>query len=291
MSTQIPTAFEVKFANDFYTLAQQKGSRLRSTVRTDAIDGGKKLYFDRVGATSMMLKTSRHMDTPQIDTPHSRRRVTPNDYVWADLLDKADLIRMSKSPQSTYMTAGMNAAGRQMDDTIIAALNGSAYSVDQDDAETTVALPSAQKVAAASAGLTFTKIRTAKKLFDAAEIPADERYFVIGSYQMNIDLLAMTQITSSDFVNRQPLPSGDLDGQFWMGFNWIRSERLTTSSTTRYCLAYHKRAVGLYLPEDITARMSERPDKNYSTQLYVEMALGATRIEDAGVVQIACVEA
>lgn len=288
MSTQIPVAFEVKFAQDFYILSQQKGSRLRSTVRTDSVAGGKYFYFDRVGATGMVKKTSRHQETPIIDTPHSRRRVSPETYVWADYVDRADALRMSKTPNSTYMTVGMAAAGRQMDDLIIAALNGNATSVDQDDAASTVALPSAQKVAAASAGLTLSKILEAQRILDAAEVDEEDRYFIYSARQKK-DLLAISQVTSADFQTVKALSSGNVP-QGFMGFNWIRSERLTSSGTTRFCLAYAKRAVGLYIPEDVTARVSEIPTRMYSTQLYAEMDLGAVRIEDAGVVQIACVE-
>jgi hypothetical protein len=288
MSTQIPVAFEKKYAADFITLAQQKGSRLRSTVRTDASEGGKHLYFDRVGATAMQRKTSRHMDTPTVDTPHSRRRVSVEDYVWADLIDRVDMIKMTKSPQNVYMTSGMNAAGRTMDDIIIAAANGSATTEDEDDTTSTVALPSAQKIAVASAGLTLAKVLNAKEILDAAEIDEMDRVMVYTAKQQS-DVLALTTFTSSDFAVKALLAGQVTE---FLGFRWVRSERLTVdSSSDRLCLAYAKSAMGLYLPQDITARVSERADKNYSIQTYVELSLGAVRIEDAGVVQIACSEA
>ena len=288
MSTQIPVAFEKKYAKDFILLAQQKGSRLRGSVRTDASEGGKHLYFDRIGATAMQRKTSRHMDTPTVDTPHSRRRVAVEDYVWADLIDRADAIKMMKSPQNAYMTSGMRAAGRTIDDIIIAAANGNATAEDEDDATSTVALPSAQKIAVASAGLTLAKVLSAKEILDAAEIDEMDRVMVYSAKQQS-DVLALTQFTSSDYAVKALLAGSVTE---FMGFTWIRSERLTTdSSSNRLCLAYAKSAMGLYLPQDITARVSERADKNYSIQTYVELSLGAVRIEDAGVVQIACSEA
>ena len=37
-------------------------------------------------------------------------------------------------------------------------------------------------------------------------------------------------------------------------------------------------------------RVDERPDKNYATQVYYSMSIGATRLEEDKVVEIACVE-
>ena len=42
--------------------------------------------------------------------------------------------------------------------------------------------------------------------------------------------------------------------------------------------------------EDIQTKISERADKNYSTQVYLCMTIGATRVEDEKVLEIACTE-
>jgi len=68
-------------------LSQQKGSLLRSAVSVESITG-KNAFFDSVGVATAVKRTSRHGDTPQIDTPHSRRRVSLVDYEYADLIDK-----------------------------------------------------------------------------------------------------------------------------------------------------------------------------------------------------------
>ena len=41
---------------------------------------------------------------------------------------------------------------------------------------------------------------------------------------------------------------------------------------------------------DIQTKISERADKNYATQVFLSMTIGATRIEDEKMVEIACVE-
>ena len=70
-------------------------------------------------------RVSRHSDTPQIDTPHSRRRVSMSDYEWADLIDQQDRVRTLIDPTSLCFAAAY-AMGRSMDDEIIAAVSGNA---------------------------------------------------------------------------------------------------------------------------------------------------------------------
>mgnify|MGYP001610482364 FL=1 len=54
-----------------------------------------------------------------------------------------------------------------------------------------------------------------------------------------------------------------------------------------YC--YAKNAAVLAVGSEPVVRISERSDKNYSTQVFVEMDIGATRVEDEGVVEISYV--
>ena len=93
MSVQITTAFIEQYKSNVFHLAQQKGSRLRDAVRSEQVVG-KAHYFERIGSTAALKRTSRHSDTPRVDTPHSRRRVTMEDYDWADLIDNEDKVRM-----------------------------------------------------------------------------------------------------------------------------------------------------------------------------------------------------
>ena len=286
MSVQITTAFVEQYKSNVFHLAQQKGSRLRDAVRTETVTG-KSHFFERIGDTAALKRTSRHSDTPRVDTPHSRRKVTMDDYDWADLIDQEDKVRMLISPQSEYAMSGAWAMGRAMDDAIISAASGNAFG--GVSGGTTVALPSAQKIVHASTGLTLTKLISAKEVLDAADTDPDEpRYMVVSAKQLS-DLLGSTTITSADFNSVKALVQGELDT--FLGFNFIRSERLETDSNSdRLVLGFCQSAIGLALGRDIETRISERADKNYATQVFLSMTIGATRVEDEKVVQIACQE-
>ena len=286
MSVQITTAFVEQYKSNVFHLAQQKGSKLRDAVRTESIVG-KSHFFGRIGSTAAVKRTSRHADTPRVDTPHSRRKVTMDDYDWADLIDDSDKVRLLISPQSEYAKAGAYAMGRTMDDVIIAAATGNAFG--GVSGGSTIALPAGQKIAHGSTGLTIAKLISAKEKLDAANVDPDEARTIVCSAKQISDLLGTTQITSADFNSVKALVQGDIDT--FMGFKFIRSERLGTDANgNRQVLAFTNTSMGLALGKDIQTKISERADKNYSTQVYLCMTIGATRVEDEKVIEIACTE-
>ena len=291
MSNQITTAFVQQYSSNVQMLAQQMGSRLREAVDVESVTG-KNSYFDQVGVTAAQVRTSRHASTPQIDTPHSRRRVSLADYEWADLIDDADKVRMLIDPTSSYAKAAAAAMGRSMDDVIITALGGTAYS--GETGGTSVALPSTQKFATSnqSDGLTVAKLLDAKKKLDLKDVdPSIARFVVCGATQIS-DLLNTTEVKSSDYNTVKALAAGQLDS--FLGFKFIMSNRLNfdaSNTDDRLVFAFTKDAIKLAVGKDITARISERDDKSYSTQVYYCMSIGATRMEEEKVVQIPCHEA
>ena len=290
MSTEVNKAFAQKFRDSFIHLVQQKGSRLREYVRVNADIQGKYDHFDRLGSTSAQKITSRHSDTPLISTPHSRRRVSMEDYNWADLVDKADKVRMLADPTSEYMKAGVWAMGRTMDDVLISAMLGNAVSVDENDSSSNVALPSAQKIAVSgTTDMNITKLREAKQILDSSDVDPDLPRCIVMKSNQFYDLLGDSEIQSSDYNTVKALVAGEIDT--FLGFKFIRSERLTSDSNgDTQCIAWIHDGVGLSLGMDVKTEITERSDKNYSTQVYAQMCLGAVRIEDEKVVEIACTD-
>lgn len=287
MSSQITTAFVQQYSNNVSLLSQQKGSLLRGSVDSESIVG-KNAFFDQVGVATAVKRTTRHGDTPQIDTPHARRRVSLSDYEYADLIDNQDKIRTLIDPTSSYAMAAAYALGRAQDDEIIAAASGTAFT--GETGSTSTALPSAQKITESSTGgLTIAKLRTAKEKFDSASVdPSISRYIVVGPKQIS-DLLGTTEVTSSDFNTVKALANGEVNT--FLGFNFIVSNRLTIANSKRLCLAYAMDGIKMAIGQDLMTRIDERSDKGYSTQIYVCQSIGATRMEEEKVVTIEAHEA
>ena len=287
MSTQIETAFVEQYSSNVQMLSQQKGSILRDKVRVESVTG-KNAFFDQVGSVTASLRAGRHVDTPRVDVPHSRRRVTLADYEFADLIDDLDKVRMLVDPTSTYALAAAYAMGRAMDDAIITAATGSADTGAAGG--TPVALPAGQIIAeTGTTGMTIAKLREAKEIIDLADVdPSLPRHIIVSPKQIT-DLLGTTEVTSSDFNTVKALAQGDVNS--FLGFNFIVSNRLAVASQIRDCIAFVSDGIGLAVGKDSTARIDERADKGYATQVYYSAAFGATRMEEEKVVKIQAYEA
>jgi hypothetical protein len=286
MSTQITTAMVEQYKANLQILQQQAESRLRGVCRVESVVG-KNAFFDQLGSTAAVLLTNRHADTPLIDTPHLRRRVTLLDYGWADLIDELDNPKLLIDPQSSYAINARNAMNRAIDDAIISAASGTAYGGVAGG--TTYTFDTTYKrVAHASAGLTLAKILSVKQMMDTDEIPDEGRCMVIGSKGLS-DLLAETQVGSADYNTVKALVTGDINT--FLGFKFIRSERLTLASNVRTNLAWQRDSMLLALGADVKVDIGERRDKNMATQVYVRMSIGAVRMDEDGVVELQSYEA
>lgn len=282
----ITTAFKKEFADTLYLLAQQSGSKLMSIVRTETDLTGEAKFYNQYGEDDANVKNTRHQDIEYAPDDYSRRMVTPEKIYWSKLIDSEDEISMGLDPKSALMTAGKNAIGRKIDDKIIAALRGTAYT--GTSGGTSTALGSGQKVAVASSGLTLTKLLDTKELFDAAEVEEDDRYFLIGAYQLR-ELLNISEIKSADYNTLRALAAGKM-GSF-LGFNFVMTNRLVLSSTTRYCLAFQKQGILFASNGGVTSSIDKVITKiGQPWQVYADIYGGATRMEEERVVEIACTE-
>lgn len=282
MSSQVQVAFNAMYSANIMLLVQQKGSRLKDAVRQEMVTG-EIAYFDQIGAGSAIRRQSRHADTPLTETPHARRQVMLEDYEYSDLVDRLDQVKSLTDPTNAYAQAAAHALGRAMDDVIIANANGTART--GKTGQTPVPLSGGQKIGAAGSGLTLAKLLQAKEVLDAAENDPDEpRYVACPAKDITV-LLGTTQVTSSDYNTVKALAAGQIDT--FLGFRFIRTQRLgLNGSGERACLAWRQSALLLALAQSPKVKVTERPDKSYATQVYCAMSIGATRMEEDGVVEI-----
>ena len=328
MSVHVTTSFVKQFSANVQLLVQQMGSRLRNTVTLETGKVGEEVFMARIESVAAQRVSSRHADSPLMSTPHDRRKVTPNDFDWGDMIDNPDKLRMLIDPASAYSANAAMAMGRAMDETIISALVGSAYSDASDgtsSANTAVALPSGQKVAindnnyvvegsseSGNQGLTVGKLIEARKILgandaDDYDVNGNSNLFLVVNSSQLAKLLQKTVVASADYNEIRALVAGDLNQ--YMGFNIIRTELIPKKGGTHssgsftydptaqensgdpeHCIAFHRRGIGLCIWEDIVARISERPDKRFSQYIYYRMTIGATRLEEKRVVQISCLQ-
>jgi len=282
----ITIAFVKQFGSTMNLLSQQKGSRLSSCVQLETGAFGEEEYFDQYGSDEAKEKVSRNVDVEYAADDYKRRRVSFTDTYWAKLIDKEDKLAMLIDPTSGLMQAGAWAIGRKLDDKIITAFSGTAYTGKAGG--TSTAFTAANQIAVGAAGLTLSKLIQAKELLDAADVdPDEERYFALAASQVS-DLLNITEVKSMDYNTQNALVEGRINT--FLGFRFVRTQRITISGTTRTCLAWAKSGMLLAKRTEMIAKLDVIPTKHYATQAYASVSSGATRMEEAKCVEVACLE-
>lgn len=311
MNSQIETWRVQQYAANVYHLSQQEGSIIAPLVRKEQFKG-KAEFFDRLGEATAQDKVGRNTDTPNLNIDHTRRMVTTVTREWGTLVDRKDKLQNIHSPESEYAKAAAMGLGRRRDQVLIEAAFGSAVS--GESGASTVSLPNTCKVAAvASSALTYPNaqvIRKAKRLMDAAKVKG--KRYIVHSADFLEALLAVTEVTSSDYNVVKALAQGELNS--WCGFEFKQCEEINSYLATTYDANTFKwnattglydsggttvaatDKVGLCLAEggliegetegSFIARIDERSDKGYSGQVYTAMDVGGVRMEEAKVVQI-----
>jgi len=80
---------------------------------------------------------------------------------------------------------------------------------------------------------------------------------------------------------------GEIDT--FLGFQFIRTERIGVDANSDHkVLFYAKSGLLLATGAEPQVRISERDDKNYSTQVFASMTIGATRMQEKLVGYIEC---
>jgi hypothetical protein len=294
MAISVQNAHIEAYKSNVTHLAQQRSSRLRSTVMSEVMNGAIH-NFERMGLTSAVVKAGRDTATPNIEVPHDRRQVTLTEYHWAARIDRGDDVRTLIDIEGKYSVNAAMAMGRQWDDIIIAAASADAVTkvpttdpAGGDYTLGTAALPAGNIVANSVGGdttMNLGKLLAAKEILLASDVDEDyeSMYCLVTAKQLH-ELLNVTKITSADYNSVKALVNGEIDT--FLGLKFIRTERLATRSTDKVGLVYCASAIGLAIGRDMMARVSERDDLSYASQVYTEFMAGATRLEEEKVVEI-----
>jgi hypothetical protein len=284
---QIPEHYVTEFSTNWMHLVQQKQSRLKEYVTLDTVNGKEKTY-NQINEIAMREITSRAGKTTEQDLPLAKRWIREKGYDSVNLFDEFDerLLGSIVLPSSQIVQSHGMAYKRTCDQVIIDALGGSAIS--GADGTTLTALPASQKIAIGGTGLTLGKIIAAKSLFGKNDVDEEEELIMVYTQSQLDDLLNnVNEVKSSDFNNVRALVDGTITK--FMGFTWVRSQRLPKVSTTRRIFAYAKS--GLVLSDaGHKVMMDIRPDCNHALQVRSVARLGAVRLEEKKVVEISCLE-
>jgi len=283
MAVTISNVYIQTFERTLRHLAQQAETKLRGTVQERATNG-EKHNWERLGPGTASLKTGTLVATPAQELPWSRRVSVAATYHAGEATEQEDPVQMLLDPNSNINMNLAMSMRRQVDDVIIAAATGAAL----DGAGATPALPAGQVVGDGSTPISFDMVTEVQETFMENDIdPSEPKVMVVGPTQVR-KLMQLTEQTSKDYVRRgldELTANGIVIG--WMGFTWIMSTRLLAPAGGQLsCLAYTKRALGLQINKDITARVAEDPSVSFAWRLYCHMTLGCVRVEDEHIVHV-----
>lgn len=291
------TIFAKGYGDVITLLAQQEGSLIlpKSPLIIKRNVVGEETYMNQIGSGDMEDVTAR-LQTVTLNNPdYSRRRISKYAFTKAYGIDKHDQLATIPDPTSPIVQTLSNSAGRKYDDVIIEAARGTAYTGKV--GATSVTLPAGQKVAAGGTGFTVAKVKAAKKLLDEARVPQRDRFIIVASEGID-DLLGDSNVTSSDYANIKALVQGQVDT--FLGFTFIQMESPVESNAANtlgvqasgnyYGVAFHKTGLGLAIWADMGASIDTRIDLvGKPKQLSYDMSIGASRLEEEKVVEIAYV--
>lgn len=261
------------------TLRQTPGMYPMLCGSTASYTGNQKARIEnRFGRLKMQPKVGRNTDTNHTDIDSIVRFIKPGPQnVVATLLDKQDYHETLVDLGAPLVKEVAEAARTYHDDMTFAGFFGNGYSgADGDMAET---FKSANIIAHGGVGLTKDKLIALREMMRKRNAPyGREMPIILLHPEDESDLLAINEYVNQDFTSARPLELGEIKP--WMGFRYVAvnpdSESLpqsfasffTDSGTTRNLPVIFPSGLHRGVWQEFDGRVSERDDKDYSTQYW-----------------------
>lgn len=270
MSGSITAAFIKKYSDDVTHLASQKASKLMGQTRLHRNVGGSTYDFHRMaGLTAATRAAGSSADVTGLDATSTVVTATLADYEVPIYAQKFDQLKTNVDQVKEYQVETVAAINRQIDSTIITALNASANTV-----------------GGAAAAFSFAKIQAVLTQFNTNDVDEENRVIVIAPQTLS-ELLAIDKFTNADYNSIQTLMNARI-GQF-LGMTWIVHSALPKASTTRTIFAYDKKSVGVAMGKDVSTEINYVPHK-VSHLINTTVSLGAVIIDPVGVMKVSLTE-
>ena len=236
-------------------------SQLIGEVRKREGVTGSTSRFQKLGGVSAYQKT-RNADLTVLEPAHTYVDVTLGDWYATTLVDDLDLLKTNVDIKMEYVNIVAKAIGRKMDDIILAALlAGSVASTTNTGA------------------FSVARMLETKKIFDNGMVPQTGRKMVLSASAVE-DLLATTQVTSTDYNSVKALVQGEIDT--FLGFKIIQvPDGYLNGTTDKTQFAFHELAVGAAIGQNLKTMIEWSPDK-HAYWIKANVSMGAAVIDSAG---------
>lgn len=288
MAYTVPEHHVLQFSGNVELLSQQTESKFMGAVDVRDFYGEGAEAVQQYGKTEFTDLADPLADTAFDSIGKDSRWCFPSDKKNALPASRQDELRTIYSITNPLTQAQGAALARLYDATIMAGAIGTSKTGKYDNLQDT-ALPAGQIINAVATGVAFSlaDVKQAKAKMDAADVPAMGRYIAVSPDQMS-RLMDDSEVTSADYNTVKALVQGEINT--FLGFTWIMSTSVPVTGNIESAVAFHMSGIcfGLWSRDGqrVLSRITERSDKNYITQVYSSVTLGATRTEEVKVVEI-----
>jgi hypothetical protein len=283
MSVQISNAFVTLFDSEVKQ-AYQAQRALAGLVRERTNVEGSTVKFPKIGKGTASVRVPQ-TDVVPLNVTYAQVTATMTDYIAAEYSDIFNQQRVNFNERQELVQVVSGAIGRRMDQVIIDSLiaassTGTVANTIQNDGTT-----------GSATDLNVGKLRAAKKILDAKNVPMEGRTIVLHANNLSA-LLGLTSVTSSDFNTVKALVTGEVDT--FLGFKFVtigdRDEGgLPKASADRTVFAFHPDSVGMAIGLNQTSRVDYIAEKT-SFLVASMFSAGSVAIDSEGIVKITCAE-
>jgi hypothetical protein len=279
----IDNALTIEFSAMVHEAAQQQISRYRPYVKVLQMSGDVWAY-DGLGSVEMRELAGRNPKITFDDIDHLRRKITRKRFGLVLPIDASDVRGSLLNPQNNYASAISKAAMRQYDRVIQAAAFADVLTGRDFGTSVTYANDGGLTVDA-TAGLTYEKLLEIKQNFMDNDVGVDaaERIVIGHTGAEHTRLMRENELTSGDFSRNFVVEKGMITQALGMDLVSFAANAaspiIPVASSQRQLIAMSDRAIALGISKEMTIKIQERNDYHETTQVLVEMEIGAVRTE------------
>lgn len=296
---------QIRFANNVRMVAQQRMNPVRGAVTEMAASGAAIRVADLLAQVSYLKKEDRSRRNPENPMGRSNRwLVRPEGMDSGEYIDKEDRFELAMDPSSQLVRGHTLALTRGFADRIFGVEpNGAggfqiAYggimgrAVSGPTRSTITDLSTDNYIPHNSEGFTTEKARAAQEAMEIADfgLEDDDQTYCAITPKQKTDLINLALEAKESQVQFQIEAIRSGKPTTLLGINWIFTNRLPKTGTTRYCPMWTKANVVAGLWQDIQGAIWNDTSAKNLPYVYVDGYIDATRIEDAGVRIIECTE-
>lgn len=281
---QIEVTYIQQYGTMISMLAQQTMSKLESVVTVKSgIKGKQAVAADQIGKFEFVDAKERLEDTPLFDIDRDRRWYEFIMKRGAVPLDDIDALKTNLDVKTPIVAAGLAGVNRAKDAEIIRGYYA-ANKTGQNGENITNFKPGNIIPHTYGGGDILKQLNRAIELFKAQDVDYDTE-----EVSCVVNSVAATKLReagiyiSSDYQNDKVLTGKKLVP--YAGINFVEYEAVTSYTSggnTIYRLPiFCKSGVGLGKWQDVKVRIGELQAKSYAWHVFMQFALGASRLEES----------